>query len=64
VGPRVGLDLYEISRPNRDSIHGLSSPQPVAIPTELPGPICGGNSNLIEGFTVLHRVVVLEMSIN
>ena len=37
VGPRAGLDKGGKSRPHRDSIPGPSSPQPVAIPTELPG---------------------------
>jgi hypothetical protein len=32
------MDVWEKSRPHRDSITGPSSPQPVAIPTELPGP--------------------------
>jgi len=40
VGPRVGLDRCGKSRPHRDSIPGPSSPQPVAIPTALPGPRC------------------------
>jgi hypothetical protein len=38
VGPRVSQDRCEKSRLNRDS--GPSSPQPVAIPTELPGTCC------------------------
>ena len=38
VGPRAGLDRCAKSRPHRDSIPGSSSPQPVAIPTTLPGP--------------------------
>jgi hypothetical protein len=38
VGPRAGLDVCEKSHPHRDSIPGPSSPQPVTIPTELPGP--------------------------
>jgi len=38
VGPRVGLKSWGKSRPHRDSIPGSSSPQPVAIPTRLPGP--------------------------
>ena len=38
VGPRAGLDRCEKSRIHRDSISGPSSPQPVAIPTTLPGP--------------------------
>jgi hypothetical protein len=37
VGPRDGLGRCGKSRPLRDSIHGPSSPLPVAIPTELPG---------------------------
>jgi hypothetical protein len=38
VGPRTDLDVCEKSRPHRDTIPGPSSPKPVAIPTELPGP--------------------------
>jgi hypothetical protein len=38
VDPRAGLDKCGKSRPHRDSIPGPSSPWPVAIPTELPGP--------------------------
>jgi hypothetical protein len=37
VGLRAGLGRCEKSRPHRDSIPGPSSPQAVAIPTELPG---------------------------
>jgi hypothetical protein len=39
VGPRANLDVCEKSRPHRDSIPGPSSPQPVAIPTELSRPL-------------------------
>ena len=38
MGPRAGLNRCGKSRPHRVSIPGPSSPQPVAIPTELPGP--------------------------
>jgi hypothetical protein len=38
VGPRAGLARYGKSLPHRDSIPERSSPQPVSIPTELPGP--------------------------
>ena len=38
MGPRAGLDRCGKSRPHQDSISAPSSPQPVAIPTELPGP--------------------------
>ena len=38
MGPGAGVDRCGKSRPHRDSIPGLSSPEPVAIPTELPGP--------------------------
>jgi hypothetical protein len=38
VGPRARLDVREKPGPHRDSIPGPSSPQSVAIPTELPGP--------------------------
>jgi hypothetical protein len=38
VRPRAGLDVFEKSRPHRDSIPGPSSLYPVDIPTELPGP--------------------------
>jgi hypothetical protein len=39
VGPRAGLDRCGKSRLHRDSVPGPSSPYPVAIPTELPGPL-------------------------
>ena len=39
VGPRAGLDGGGKSRPHRDSIPGPSSPQGVAIPTELSRPL-------------------------
>jgi hypothetical protein len=35
VGPRAGLGVCGKSRPHRDSIHGPSIPQRVAILTEL-----------------------------
>jgi hypothetical protein len=35
VGPRTGLDECGKPRPHRDSIPGPSSPERVAIPTEL-----------------------------
>jgi len=38
MSPRTGLDRCRKSRVRRDSIPGPSSPYPVAIPTELPGP--------------------------
>ena len=38
MDPRAGLDRCGKSRLHRDSIPGPSSPYPVAIPTELPGP--------------------------
>ena len=38
VGLRSGLDSCGKFRPYRDSIPGSSNPQPVAIPTTLPGP--------------------------
>ena len=37
VGLRAGLDRYGKSHLHRNSIPGPSSPQAVAIPTELPG---------------------------
>jgi hypothetical protein len=40
VVARAGLDRCGKSRLYRDSIPGPSSPYPVAIPTELPGPLC------------------------
>jgi hypothetical protein len=39
VGPRASLDRCGKFRPQWDSIPGPSSPWPVAIPTELPGPL-------------------------
>jgi hypothetical protein len=45
VGPSAGLDERKIS-PHRDSIPGPSSPQSVAIPTELSRPtISNYNTN-------------------
>jgi hypothetical protein len=38
VVPVSGLDVCEKSHPYRDSIPEPSSPYPVVIPTELPGP--------------------------
>ena len=57
VGPRAGLDRFGKSRRHRDSIHGPSSPQPVAIPTTLLGPkvflvICGNFLALWNNFAV------------
>ena len=46
MGPRAGLDRCGKSRPHRDLIPGPSRPQPVAIPTELPGP--QGNARIPE----------------
>ena len=37
--PRAGLDRCGKSRPHWDSIPGPPSPQPVAIPTTIPGPL-------------------------
>jgi hypothetical protein len=39
VGPRAGLNRCEKFSPHQDSIPGPSSPEQVAIPTELPGPL-------------------------
>jgi len=39
VGLRADADRCGKSRPHRDSIPGPSSPKPVTIPTELPGPL-------------------------
>jgi len=39
MGPRAGVARCRKSRLHRDSIPGPSSPYPVAIPTELLGPI-------------------------
>ena len=38
MGPKAGLDRCGKSDPHRDSIPGLPTPYPVAIPTELPVP--------------------------
>jgi hypothetical protein len=47
VGPRASPDGWK-TPPHRDSIPGPSSPQSVAIPTELPGPrVCEYYSCLI-----------------
>jgi hypothetical protein len=45
VGPRAGLDGCGKSRPHRDSIPGPSTPEPVAIPTELSRPTHNGMYN-------------------
>jgi hypothetical protein len=47
VGPRAGLDRCGKSRPHRDSIPGPSSPEPVAIPTELPASLLLWETNWI-----------------
>ena len=39
MGSRAGLDRCGKSRLHRDSIPGPPSPQPVAIPTMIPGPL-------------------------
>jgi hypothetical protein len=38
VGPRAGVDRSEKCRSHRDSIPGPSSPQGIAIPTEISQP--------------------------
>ena len=54
MSPRVGLDRYGKSRPHRDSNPGPSSPQPVAIPTELPGPQCYAiNTIVIDEYDII-----------
>jgi hypothetical protein len=50
VGPRVGLDRRGKSRLHWDSIPGPSSPQPVAIPTMLPGPLLVVTTVLVPPF--------------
>ena len=49
MGPRAGLDRCRKSRSYRDSIPGPSSPWPVAIPTELPGPLLFQYDLIFEG---------------
>jgi len=46
VGPRAGLDGRKISSPPEFD-PGPSSPESVAIPTELPGPHCFGTVKLV-----------------
>jgi hypothetical protein len=55
VGPRAGLDRCGKSRPHRDSISGPSSPYPVTITTELPGPqiLIKFHKNLILSIAVI-----------
>jgi len=52
VSTRAGLDRWGKFRLHRDSIAGPSSPQPVAIPTELLGPhrVREGNVFIIQVF--------------
>jgi hypothetical protein len=47
VGPSAGLDRCGKLRPHEDSITGPSSPWPVAIPTDLPGPLWNTYPSLI-----------------
>ena len=54
VGPRSGLDRCGKSRSHQDSIPGLPSPQPVAIPTTLPGPPCVHSSAFVGKTTSLN----------
>ena len=52
MGPRAGMARCGKSHPHRDSIPGPSNLQPVAIPTELPGP----------HFPIVNNVKVLTSS--
>ena len=47
VGSRAGLDRCGKSPPNQDLIPGPSSPQPVATPSTLPGPLQWSNGMYI-----------------
>ena len=60
VGPRAGLDRCGNSRPHQDSIPGPSSPQSVAIPTEISGPLRCNNIRL---FASIETTVVADISI-
>ena len=53
VSLSAGLDRYGKSRPHRDSISGPTSPQAVAIPTTLPGPL---NRNNIPPIMIKNRL--------
>ena len=55
MGPRAGLDRCGKSRPHRDSIPGPSVPQPVAVPTELPG------THFVSGFVTQNCAVKFEL---
>ena len=59
MGPRVGLDGCGKSRLHRDSILGPSSPQRVAIPTELSRPThsVSGYGNDAKRFNGKHRAI-------
>jgi hypothetical protein len=57
VGLKAGLDRCGKSRPHRDPIPGRSSPQAVAIPTELPGTfVIYGNSTNISPIMIINRI--------
>jgi hypothetical protein len=65
VGLRVGLDRCGKSRPHRDSIPGPSSPQPVAIPSELPGPPSrNGDNKKIDIPRVIQNITDLRHKID
>jgi len=57
MGPRAELDGCGKSRLHRDSIPRPSSPSPVAIPTELPGPHII-NSKYLPSFNFSNSVLV------
>ena len=60
VGPRAGLDGRKIL-PHRDSISEPSSPKPVAIPTELPGPHGRQDAEKLNNCDSFQHVMFLEI---
>ena len=60
MGLRSGLDRRGKSRLHRDSIPVPSSPEAVAIPTELPGPLYTDGANKI--YTHFKKGMVLRSS--
>jgi hypothetical protein len=62
VGPRAGLDRCGKSRSHQDSIPGPSIPYPVALPTELPGPLSTATIILISFFLYTYITDVFSLN--
>ena len=56
MGPRAGLDRCGKSRPHRDSLPRPSSPWPVAISTELLGPLHRIGNKCFSGYLVKYAL--------